>query len=120
MTHHDWNSMAPEQMNPGMTRRAIHTHNMTIARLEIRKDSVVPEHHHVHEQVATVERGALKFPIEGRDLVLRAGESLAIPSNVPHSVVALEDTVVTDVFSPPREDWLRGDDAYLRNPKDQS
>jgi len=114
MTHHDWNSMAPEQLNPNITRRAIHTHNMTIARLEIRKDGAVPEHHHVHEQVATVERGALKFIIEGRDVVLRAGESLAIPSNVPHAVVALEDTIVVDVFSPPREDWLRGDDAYLR------
>lgn len=114
MTHHDWSSMAPEHLNPGLVRRAIHTHNMTIARLEISKDVVVPEHHHVHEQVATVERGALKFTIEGRDLVLRAGESLAIPSNVPHGVVALEDTVVVDVFSPPREDWMRGDDAYLR------
>jgi len=106
--------MPPEHLNPNITRRAIHTHNMTIARLELRKDAVVAEHHHVHEQVATVERGALKFTIEGRDLVLRAGESLAIPSNVPHGVVALEDTVVVDVFSPAREDWLRGDDAYLR------
>ena len=61
-----------------------------------------------------MERGALKFIIEGRDVVLRAGESLAIPSNVPHGVVALEDTIVVDVFSPAREDWLRGDDAYLR------
>jgi quercetin dioxygenase-like cupin family protein len=47
-------------------------------------------------------------------VVLRGGQSLAIPSNVPHKVVALEDTVVVDVFSPVREDWLRGDDAYLR------
>src|ERR1041384_8393081 len=114
MTHHDWNSMPAEQLNPHVTRRAIHTKTMTIARLQLLKDGVVPEHHHVHEQVATVERGALKFHIEGRDLVLRAGESLAIPSNVPHAVVALGDTAVVDVFSPAREDWLRGDDAYLR------
>jgi quercetin dioxygenase-like cupin family protein len=114
MTHHDWNSMPVEQLNANMTRRAIHTNNMTIARLEIKKDGIVPEHHHVHEQVATVERGALKFTIEGRDLVLRAGESLAIPSNVPHAVVALEDTVVMDIFAPAREDWLSGNDAYLR------
>src|SRR5262245_25795627 len=114
MTVHDWNSMLPEQLNPLMTRRAIHTHNMTIARLDIKKDCVVPEHHHVHEQVATVERGALKFFIEGREVILRPGESLAIPSNVPHKVVAIEDTVVVDIFSPPREDWIKGDDAYLR------
>jgi quercetin dioxygenase-like cupin family protein len=114
MTQYDWNSMPAEQMNPQMKRRVVHTEHLTIARLEIAKDAVVPEHSHVNEQVATVERGALRFQIAGQDLVLQAGQSVAIPSNVPHSVVALEDTTVTDVFSPRRDDWLRGDDAYLR------
>ena len=114
MTHYDWNTMPAEQLNPQVTRRAVHTENLTIARLQIAKDAVVPEHSHVNEQVATVERGALRFEIGGRELILRAGESVAIPSNVPHSVVALEDTTVVDVFSPRRDDWLRGDDAYLR------
>jgi len=114
MTQYDWNSLPAEQLNPLITRRAVHTQNMTIARLEIRKDAVVPEHQHVHEQVATVERGALQFSIGGKEIVLRGGQSLAIPSNVPHMVVALEDTVVVDVFSPARDDWKRGDDSYLR------
>jgi quercetin dioxygenase-like cupin family protein len=114
MTQYDWNSMPAEQLNPQITRRVVHTENLTIARLQIAKDAVVPEHSHVNEQVATVERGALKFQIGGHDVVLRDGQSLAIPSNVPHSVVALEDTTVMDIFSPRREDWLRGDDAYLR------
>jgi hypothetical protein len=43
-----------------------------------------------------------------------AGESVVIPSEVPHAVEALEDSVVLDVFSPVRDDWVRGDDAYLR------
>jgi len=114
MTQYDWNSMPAEQLNPQMTRRVVHTENLTIARLEIVKDAVVPEHRHVNEQVATVERGALQFHIAGQAIVLQAGQSVAIPSNVPHSVVALEDTTVVDVFSPRRDDWLRGDDAYLR------
>jgi quercetin dioxygenase-like cupin family protein len=114
MTQYDWNSMPAEQLNPQITRRVVHTENLTIARLEIEKDAVVPEHSHVNEQVATVERGALRFHIGGQDVVLRDGQSVAIPSNVPHSVVALESTTVVDVFSPRREDWLRGDDAYLR------
>jgi quercetin dioxygenase-like cupin family protein len=114
MTHYDWNTMPAEQLNPEITRRAVHTENLTIARLQIAKVAVVPEPSHVSEQVATVERGALRFVIGGRELVLRGGESVAIPSNVPHSVVALEDTTVVDIFSPRRDDWLRGDDAYLR------
>ena len=114
MQRHDWSQIETEQLNPKVKRRAIHTLNMTIARLEIEKTAVVPEHHHVHEQVATVERGSLKFFLEGREEILNAGQSITIPPNVPHSVEALEDTVVVDVFSPTREDWLRGDDGYLR------
>jgi quercetin dioxygenase-like cupin family protein len=114
MTHYDWNRLPAEELNPQITRRAIHTPALTIARLELRKGAVVPEHHHVHEQIATVERGALEFWFGDRMVELRNGQSVAIPSNVPHRVVALEDTIVVDVFSPSRQDWLSGDDAYLR------
>jgi quercetin dioxygenase-like cupin family protein len=114
MTHYDWNQLPAEQLNPQITRRAIHTPGLTIARLQIQKGAVVPEHHHVHEQVATVEHGELQFWFGDKEVILRDGQSVAIPSNVPHKVVALQDTVVVDVFSPSREDWLRGDDAYLR------
>jgi len=39
---------------------------------------------------------------------------MRIPPHVPHSAQALEDSVAVDLFSPIREDWIRGDDAYLR------
>jgi quercetin dioxygenase-like cupin family protein len=97
-----------------VVRKVIHTGQMTIARLNLQKDAVVPEHSHVNEQVANVERGSLLFHIGGVDQVVGAGESLVIPPHVPHGVVALEDTVVTDVFTPRREDWISGDDSYLR------
>src|SRR5205085_5189065 len=57
MMQYDWNNMPAEQLNPQITRRVVHTENLTIARLQIAKDAVVPEHSHVNEQVATVERG---------------------------------------------------------------
>ena len=46
--------------------------------------------------------------------MVRAGEVLVIPSNVPHSALAIEDTNGIDVFSPIRHDWLNGTDSYLR------
>ena len=110
----DWNTLETEQLNPNVTRKVVHGANMTIARLELKKGAAVPAHAHVHEQIATVERGALKFLIEGREQVVRAGQSLAIPPNVPHGVEVIEDSIVVDVFSPARDDWQRGDDAYLR------
>jgi quercetin dioxygenase-like cupin family protein len=114
MTLYQWNAIDLEQLNPRMGRKVIHGEQLTIARLEIQKDGVVPEHSHHNEQVSMVERGALKFTIEGREQIVRAGEALMIPAHAPHSVEALEDTAVVDVFSPARQDWIRGDDAYLR------
>ena len=75
MDLYDWNNMPAEQLNPSIVRRAVHTETMTIARLLIAKDAVVPEHHHVNEQVATVERGALRFQIGDREVLLGAGQS---------------------------------------------
>ena len=49
-----------------------------------------------------------------REVIVRAGEVLVIPSNLPHRAIALEDTLDVDVFNPPRQDWLSGNDAYLR------
>src|SRR5690348_16020295 len=114
MEHYNWERLPAEQMNAKMIRKVIHTGQMTIARLSISKDAIVPEHRHINEQVANVERGSLLFHVGGQEQVVGAGESLVIPPNVPHAVVALEDTVVTDVFTPRREDWIAGDDAYLR------
>ena len=114
MELYNWDQLPAEQMNAMVVRKVIHTGQMTIARLNIQKDAVVPEHSHVNEQVANVERGSLLFRIGGVDHVVGAGESLVIPPHVPHGVVALEDTVVTDVFTPRRDDWISGNDAYLR------
>ena len=61
--------------------------------------------------------GALRFHMGEageKEVIVRAGEVLVIPSNLPHSATALEDTLDVDVFSPPREDWLAGTDRYLR------
>jgi len=114
MELYNWDRLPAEQMNPKVVRKVVHSGQMTIARLQIQKDAVVPEHSHINEQVANVEKGALLFHVGGVDQVVSAGESLVIPPNVPHGVVALEDTVVTDIFTPRREDWIAGDDAYLR------
>ena len=109
-----WNTLESEQMNPHLSRKCIHGQNVTIARIELRKGGVVAEHSHVNEQVSMVQSGAIKFVSNGREHIVRAGECLTIPPNVPHRVDVLEDSVVVDVFSPAREDWIRGDDTYLR------
>jgi len=114
MKLYQWNSIGLEQLNPLFARKVVHGANLTIARVELKKDCAVPEHSHINEQITIIESGALKFSIGGGEQILRAGDVMVIPPHLPHGVVALEDTVAMDVFAPAREDWQRGDDAYLR------
>jgi unsaturated pyranuronate lyase len=114
MQHHNWSDVIEERLNPLVSRQMIHGATMTVARIRIAKGGVVPTHSHVNEQITNVEKGALVFTTPNGKRTVRAGESLCIPPNLSHSVEALEDSVALDLFSPVREDWIRGDDAYLR------
>ncbi len=103
-----------EQVNPLLDRQIVCGERSMLARIILRKGCIVPQHSHENEQISYILEGALKFLIEGREIVVSAGEVLVIPSHVPHSAEALEDTVDLDIFCPPREDWLNKTDAYLR------
>src|SRR6266545_838562 len=103
-----WNQITEEQLNPLLSRKCIHSDSLTVAKLHLQKYAVVPMHSHVNEQITMLERGALRFVIDGHERILRAGEVLVIPSHAPHSVEALEDSLATDLFSPVREDWRSG------------
>jgi quercetin dioxygenase-like cupin family protein len=83
----------------------------------LKKGAHVPTHQHMHEQISHVVGGALEFRVDGKAIAVRAGEILCIPPHLPHEVVALEDSVALDIFNPPRQDWIDGDDAYLRGGK---
>ena len=109
-----WDSVPLEVMSDVISRKVIAGEKAMVAQVFLKKDAVVPEHHHESEQITYILEGALKFELEGKEVVVRQGEVLHIPSNVPHRAVALEDTLDLDIFSPIRTDWLVKDDAYLR------
>lgn len=109
-----WDSVPLESMSDLISRKIITGEKAMVAQVFLKKDAVVPEHHHESEQITYIMEGALKFDLEGKEVIVRAGEVLHIPSNVPHRAVALEDTLDLDIFSPIRTDWLTKDDAYLR------
>lgn len=111
---HSFNTMPVEPMGPHLGRQFISGERAMLARVLLKKGAFVPEHRHENEQIVYILEGALRFEIAGEAIIVRAGEVLVIPSNVPHSAEALEDTVDLDIFTPPRADWIAGDDAYLR------
>lgn len=113
--HFRWDDMEKEKVTDVISRRLVTGDGIMLAHIYLDKGAVVPMHSHHNEQMTYLLEGALKFWIgeEKRELVLRAGEVLHIPSNVPHQAEALEDCVDVDVFCPPREDWLNHTDDYF-------
>jgi quercetin dioxygenase-like cupin family protein len=110
-----WKNVEHEKLNDLIDREMVVGNKLMLARVFLKKGAHVPEHHHHNEQVTYILEGALKFAIDGKEIVVRAGEVLCIPSDMPHEAWALEDTLDLDVFDPPREDWLNKTDGYLRH-----
>lgn len=112
-----WDAMPKERLTGFLDRRFLHGERTMLAHVYMRKDCFVPQHHHENEQVSYILEGAVLFKLGAqgeKEQLLKAGDVLVIPSNLPHSAVALEDSLSLDVFSPPRQDWIDGNDAYLR------
>ena len=112
--HIRWDEIPTESVNPLFDRQLVVGDQIMVARIFLKKGCVVPLHSHFNEQLTHIQKGALHFTINGQEITVRPGEFLCIPPNVPHTAVALEDTVDVDIFTPPRADWINKTDQYLR------
>lgn len=114
--HFRWDDIPKETVTDRISRRLVTGDAMMLAHVYLDKGSVVPRHSHHNEQITWIVSGALRFWIGedgAEEIVVRAGEVLTIPSNVPHMAEALEDTLDVDIFTPPRQDWLDHTDSYF-------
>ena len=117
-TLHRWEDMPREELKDGVQRRFVSTERMMIAHIDFDEGAVVPRHEHENEQLTYILEGTLRFWLgddESQVVDVHAGEVLHIPSRVPHRAEALERTLDCEIFCPPRQDWLDGSDAYLRD-----
>jgi quercetin dioxygenase-like cupin family protein len=117
VTWYRWEELPREKVSAMLDRRLITGDRMMLAHVYLKQGCIVPKHSHENEQFTYILEGGLRFWIgedESEEVLVRAGEVLHIPSNVPHKAEALEDTLDVDVFSPPRQDWLDKTDSYLR------
>ena len=115
-----WNDVPEDRLIQGIRRRIVTGERVMLGRLHFPKGALVPAHRHESEQITHVLSGALRFVVEGEEVIVRQGETLNIPSNAEHSAEALEETDEIDAFSPIRSDWLDGSDAYLREASEGS
>lgn len=112
-----WSELPREKLSDQLERTMVTGDRVMVAHIYLKQGAVVPLHQHDNEQMSYMIEGSLRFWLktdDGPQLVVKAGEVLHLPSNLPHGAEALEDSVSIDIFSPPREDWLNKTDDYLR------
>ncbi len=115
MKHVNWDEIPAERINDKLMRKLAWDGKIMIAWIEGKRGCVVPRHAHENEQLSFVVSGRWRFELDGKSVIVGPNEMLFIPPNVVHSAEAIEDVTGYDIFTPPREDWIRGEDAYLRN-----
>ena len=107
--HLNWSAIPVEQVSDGIERQMVIGDRMMICRFRFRPFLVTPEHDHPHEQMTIVERGKVRFFIEGRERIASAGDVLHFPSKCWHGATMMdEEVVLIDIFTPLREDFLNG------------
>lgn len=97
-----WDEIALEKVTEMVSRKVVRGEREMLTQVYLKKGALVPLHAHDEEQMTYVLQGALQFLVGGEDIRVEEGEVLHIPGGVAHQAVALDDTFVLGVFSPPR------------------
>jgi len=97
--------ITPKEIMKGYHGKLVHTDTMSLVFWDVEKDAVVPEHHHIHEQIMHVIEGEFEFTLDGETKIYHSGDIVPIASNLPHSGKALTPCKLMDVFSPARDEY---------------
>jgi quercetin dioxygenase-like cupin family protein len=101
----DIETLNEKEVIPGYRGRTIHTGTMTFMYWTVDEDAVMPEHSHLHEQVAHVLKGQFELTVNGEMALLEPGTVAVIPPFAKHGGRALTACELLDVFTPEREDY---------------
>lgn len=108
MQLYSWDTLTKETIDDKLWRRFVSGQRITMAQFLFAKGGTVPRHQHENEQFTYVVEGTLRFTVGDEEVIVRHGEVPQIPPSVPHSALALDDTVDLEIFSPVRADWSAG------------
>ena len=92
----------------GLKRRVLaYNEKLFLAEHEMVKGWVGTLHSHPHDQIVYVVHGHLKVSCRREGFEIRTGDTFVVRGGVEHGASALEDSLVIDVFTPWREDYLK-------------
>jgi quercetin dioxygenase-like cupin family protein len=96
-----------EQVDTGVERKVMsHCGNLMSVEVHFKKGAVGKVHTHVHEQISYIIKGKFEVEINEIKEIISVGDTFYVNGNVPHGVVALEESIILDTFTPQREDFL--------------
>lgn len=102
------NQVAWEKTEPGVQRKLLgHDSEVMMVLVKFEKGAIGSLHHHVHRQISYVQAGSFEVSIDGNKKVLQQGDCFFVSPDLVHGVVALEDAMLVDVFTPARMDFLK-------------
>jgi quercetin dioxygenase-like cupin family protein len=99
------NNLKSKEIVSGFHGKFINGKQMTWAFWEIEKNASIPSHSHIHEQIMHVVSGKFSFTINNETGIFSDGDTIVIPSNLPHCGTAITNCKIMDVFSPKREEY---------------
>lgn len=96
--------MTPE---PGAVRRmGAYNPALMVVHNTVEKGWAGTAHSHPHDQAAYIATGHVRMVCDGKTVELKGGDSFVVAGGVVHQVTALEETVIVDIFTPCRDEFL--------------
>lgn len=102
-----YSDVEPTAPAPGITRRVLaRGGHMMAVEVSFEQGAVCEQHTHTQEQTCYIVSGSFVFEIDGEKTTVRQGDSCYFAPNAEHGVTALEPSVMLDIFTPQRTDFL--------------
>lgn len=98
----------PEVCGEGATRKILnYNKDLMMVEVSFEKGAIGAEHTHPHQQICYIAKGSFEFNLDGDKKIVKQGDSILVPGDVKHGLVALEDAIIVDIFTPMREDFIK-------------
>ncbi len=110
-----WDDIPEHKVNEKISHKIVSGDKVMMVLWQMKAGAHATLHKHPNEQIAYLVSGQMELRFRDQQKICRPGDLCVIPEGVEHEAWFTQDSIVIDIFSPPREDLFRGQNAYLRS-----